>query len=111
MPSLIYTNQRSKLSKKQRAAREALLKEQRAIKRELKATQSQTTATSPVVSSPHVRQTEKIKSLGNGMGVATKAEPKVYTGDKMIGIGQMHKSNAVPIFSSEDAEAIAKMRR
>jgi hypothetical protein len=27
------------------------------------------------------------------------------------GIGTMHKSNAVPIFSNEEAEDIAKMRR
>ena len=36
---------------------------------------------------------------------------KVYTGDKMIGIGTLHKSNAVPVFSSDDAKDIAKMRR
>jgi hypothetical protein len=34
-----------------------------------------------------------------------------YTGDKMLGVGTMHKSNSVPVFSAEDAEAIAKMRR
>jgi hypothetical protein len=36
---------------------------------------------------------------------------KVYTGDKMLGIGTMHKSNAVPVFSKEDAVDMAKMRR
>lgn len=36
---------------------------------------------------------------------------KVYTGDKMIGIGTLHKSNAVPVFSSDDAKDIARMRR
>jgi hypothetical protein len=34
-----------------------------------------------------------------------------YTGDKLIGIGIMHKSNLVPIFKQEDAEEIARMRR
>jgi hypothetical protein len=29
----------------------------------------------------------------------------------MIGIGQLHKSNAVPVFKQEDAADIAKMRR
>jgi hypothetical protein len=29
----------------------------------------------------------------------------------LIGIATMHKSNLVPVFSEEDAEAIAKMRR
>jgi hypothetical protein len=42
--------------------------------------------------------------------VATKKEKK-YTGDKLIGIATMHKSNAVPIFHKEDAEDIARMRR
>jgi hypothetical protein len=36
---------------------------------------------------------------------------KVYTGDAMIGIGQLHKSNAVPVFKQSDAEDISKMRR
>lgn len=45
------------------------------------------------------------------MAPCTKAPDKVYTGDKILGIGTMHKSNAVPIFSSEDAVEISKMRR
>lgn len=36
---------------------------------------------------------------------------KVYTGTKMIGIGTLHKSNAVPVFSDDDAKEIARMRR
>jgi hypothetical protein len=34
-----------------------------------------------------------------------------YTGDKIIGIGTLHKSNAVPIFSEEEARDQATMRR
>ena len=41
---------------------------------------------------------------------ATKPSP-TYTGTKMIGIGTMHKSNMVPIFSDEEAKDISKMRR
>lgn len=52
-----------------------------------------------------------IKSKGDGVGVAVKKDIPEYTGDKMIGIGQLHKSNAVPIFKKEDAEDLAKMRR
>jgi hypothetical protein len=52
-----------------------------------------------------------IPSLNSGAGVATLAPAKVYTGDKIKGIGTMHKSNAVPIFSDEEAVAIANMRR
>jgi hypothetical protein len=44
-------------------------------------------------------------------GPCTVAAPKVYTGDKVKGIATMHKSNAVPVFSSEEAQDISKMRR
>jgi hypothetical protein len=55
--------------------------------------------------------THHIKSLNSGAGVATLVQAKVYTGTKIKGIGTMHKSNAVPIFSDEEAVAIANMRR
>ena len=55
----------------------------------------------------------RIPSLNNGVDTtaATKAPDKVYTGTKIKGIGTMHKSNAVPIFSDEEAQDIAHMRR
>ncbi len=34
-----------------------------------------------------------------------------YTGTKMLGVGQLHKSNAVPVFSQDEATDIARMRR
>lgn len=52
-----------------------------------------------------------IPSLDSRLGCAPKRESNTYTGDAMIGIGQLHKSNAVPVFKQEDAEAISKMRR
>jgi hypothetical protein len=54
--------------------------------------------------------TAHIKSVDTG-GNATLASPKVYTGTKVKGIATMHKSNAVPIFSDEEAVDIAHMRR
>lgn len=55
----------------------------------------------------------RIPSLNGGrdMSPAVKAPDKVYTGTKIIGIGTMHKSNAVPIFSDSEAQEIARMRR
>jgi hypothetical protein len=44
-------------------------------------------------------------------GGSTASVHKVYTGTKVLGIGTMHKSNAVPIFSDEEAKAISTMRR
>ena len=67
----------------------------------------------PLVPKTYVRTTTYYPSLNTGnnsSGAALKPAP-VYTGDKMLGIAQMHKSNAVPIFKSEDAIEIARMRR
>jgi len=63
------------------------------------------------LSVPAGRSTAHIKSLGQDSGVATLAQPKVYTGTKVKGIATMHKSNAVPVFSDEQAIDISKMRR
>ena len=53
------------------------------------------------------RQTSDVIA-GNG---AAK-ERKIYTGDLIVGIGTMHKSNAVPIMrGTNEAKDIAKMRR
>lgn len=53
----------------------------------------------------------KIPSLNSGLGVATLSPAKVYTGTKVKGIATMHKSNAVPVFSDEEAVDISRMRR
>ena len=56
--------------------------------------------------------THHIKSLDTGHSgpVSSKPAPK-YTGSKMLGVGQLHKSNAVPVFCDQDAIDIARMRR
>jgi len=56
--------------------------------------------------------THHIKSLDTGHSgpVSSKPTPK-YTGTKILGIGTMHKSNAVPVFSDEEAHDISRMRR
>ena len=54
--------------------------------------------------------THHIPSRDTG-GTAPLAAPKVYTGTKVKGIATMHKSNAVPVFSDEEAIDISKMRR
>jgi len=44
-------------------------------------------------------------------GAVTVKKPMQYTGNKIVGIGTMHKSNAVPIFSDQEAKDISSMRR
>jgi hypothetical protein len=77
-----------------------------------------TTKSSDLLSSSYSLQIPKgrnttahIKSLDTGGGSATVSAPKVYTGTKVKGIATMHKSNAVPVFSDEEAIEISKMRR
>lgn len=62
---------------------------------------------------PFVRETPYYPSLKtDGGDTCTKpVQGKVYTGTAMVGIGTLHKSNAVPIFNIEDAQDQAKMRR
>jgi hypothetical protein len=54
--------------------------------------------------------TAHLKSVDTG-GNATLKPAKVYTGTKVKGIATMHKSNAVPVFSDEEAVDISRMRR
>jgi hypothetical protein len=57
------------------------------------------------------RETPKIASLDTGFVACVKRFGNTYTGEKIKGIGTMHKSNAVPIFTDNEAKDIASMRR
>ena len=65
----------------------------------------------PTALPPVRRETPVIPSRDSGMGQATAAPSKVYTGEAMLGVATMHKSNSVPVFRAEDAVEISKMRR
>ena len=60
---------------------------------------------------PPGRETPAIPSLDTGWLPCTKSQDQAYTGTKVKGVGIMHKSNMVPIFSNEEAVEISKMRR
>jgi hypothetical protein len=60
---------------------------------------------------PACRETPKHPSLPFSGAPCFKKENPVYTGTSIKGIGTMHKSNAIPIFSDEQAVEIATMRR
>jgi hypothetical protein len=66
-------------------------------------------------SKPYERHTEKYPSLQTSNtipGACAKRETPKYTGDLIVGIGTMHKSNLVPIMrGTKQAEELAKMRR
>lgn len=57
------------------------------------------------------RETPHYPSLNTHEGDCSKTSAQHYTGNKMMGIATLHKSNAVPVFSQEDAVEISRMRR
>ena len=57
------------------------------------------------------RLTSSIPSKPDTVAVAVKKESNTYTGDKLLGIGTLHKSNLIPVFKGEEAKEIARMRR
>lgn len=60
---------------------------------------------------PARRETPKIPSLPFTAEPCLKRETQKYTGNAIKGIGTMHKSNSIPIFTDEQAVEIATMRR
>lgn len=105
-------SKKRKMNAKQRelqASWEAMLKKYATKKVAPKKEQSLSAVYS--LGTPACRETPKIPSLPFTAGPCTKAPDKVYTGTAIKGIGTMHKSNAVPIFSDEQAVDIARMRR
>jgi hypothetical protein len=54
---------------------------------------------------------QRIASKPDTVGVASAPVKQIYTGTAIIGIATMHKSNAVPVFSEQDAVDITHMRR
>ena len=111
---IIYTHQKSKKRKPNAKQRELARNWEDLLKRyETKKSVKVNTSAKPFVSpKPFIRETPKYPSLNSGLGTCTKPiHGKVYTGTAMKGIGTLHKSNAVPIFTDEEAIDQANMRR
>lgn len=50
-------------------------------------------------------------SLDTGYNSTAPKSQMVYSGDKIIGVALMHKSNYAPVFDDEGAKEITRMRR
>lgn len=111
---IIYTHQKSK-KKKPNAKQRELQASWEKIVNSYKTTKPLVTKRICDIKTPepYIRTNNSdIPSRSTPGGSATKpVHGKVYTGTKMLGIGTLHKSNAVPIFSSDDAKDQANMRR
>lgn len=60
---------------------------------------------------PPGRETPHFESKDTGWITCVPVKDKEYTGDKILGIGTLHKSNGVPVFSDQEAKDISSMRR
>jgi hypothetical protein len=69
------------------------------------------TITDYMPKTPPGRETTRIESVDTGWVPCVKVKDNEYTGTKIKGIGTMHKSNAVPVFSDQEARDISSMRR
>jgi hypothetical protein len=80
-----------------------------------KPTKSKTKDFTPLeVKEPYRRETKEYPSLSTSdripTGTCAPAETKRYTGDLIVGIATMHKSNAVPIMrGTSQAKEISQM--
>lgn len=111
---MIYTSIPKRKPKKPNAAQRQLAAEWEAIQAKYAPVKKLKASTSfeYKLTAPPGRATNKhIPSLNTGDGIATSKPRLQYTGDKMIGIGTLHKSNAVPVFSDGEAKEMARMRR
>ena len=81
------------------------------VKKQTRAMSAESLSGSYSLKIPEGRNTTShIKSVDTGGNAVLKPSP-IYTGTKVKGIATMHKSNAVPVFSDEEAQDISKMRR
>jgi len=103
-----FASAEHKRQAEEQAAAWELLKQKHAPKKQV-FSKSYTNSKMPKIVIP--RSTDHIKSLNSGVGTAARAPDKVYTGNAVVGISTLHKSNGVPVFSKEEAIDISKMRR
>ena len=117
---MIYSNTKSKVKPKTmpKAEREAYakwcakydIKPEGKVKKKLTPNMIKLPGT---VYTPYIRETIRYPSLDTGHkgAVNTGRTTMRYTGDKMLGVATMHKSNLVPVFSDDNAVELSQMRR
>lgn len=114
---LIYFSTKSKVKPKRKSKKERAQYEEWCAKlgidsygKKSKKNISRSTLTIPSVYRRETPYYPSKNTIVTG-AVNTGVTKKVYTGDKMIGIAAMHKSNLVPIFNDDSAKDVASMRR
>jgi hypothetical protein len=111
---IIYTHQKSKKRKPNAKQKELAADWQQLVAKHLPKTMLPMPHVPSELTSapkPFVRHTKYIESLTSDYYNTFRKPDMRYTGDKMKGIGTLHKSNAVPVFTDEEAKDQAAMRR
>ena len=112
---MIYTSIPKRKARKPNAQQRQLAAEWEAIMKKYEPKKKLTPTSNKLdyklTTPPGRTTTNHIPSRSTGDGIASTKEKQYYTGSNMIGIGTLHKSNAVPIFSEDDAKEQARMRR
>lgn len=110
---IIHTSTPKRKKRKPTAKQRALQASWQDIlkKYETKKTTQKVAKSATLCAVPYRRETTHYPSLNSNVGTCTKPEGVKYTGTAMMGIATLHKSNAVPVFSQEDAVEISRMRR
>jgi hypothetical protein len=109
--NMIYTDQKSRLTKKQAATRKRILAEQTSIRKKVYSVSKAEYKPQKTYALSRIEENKIYLSREDSIGILPRKETMQYSGTVVIGIGQMHKSNAVPVTSQTDAVSIARMRR
>jgi len=112
---MLYVGTKSKKSKKQREKEKAAWKAQQERYQLVSITKKGKKFEACIKMTPLELNRERLASnfpsKDSGLGVASKKDVNTYTGDNLIGIGMMHKSNLVPVFKGDEAKDLSSMRR
>lgn len=111
MTTIIHTSFKKRKAKKPTAKQRELASEWEKLLKKYETKKPTKVADTWKPAKPYIRETQHIKSLPFTAEPCVKKEAQRYTGTAIKGIGTMHKSNAVPIFTDEQAVEIATMRR
>ena len=110
--TIIYTYQRSRKRKPTAKQRELAKQWEELVSKHAPKSSNAAASQHPLQRVvPYRRETPNYPSLNTTEYNTYKKDIQQYTGDKMKGIGTLHKSNAVPIFTDEEAKDQASMRR
>lgn len=108
---VFHTSLKKKKPKKLNAAQRQLQSDWEKLLKKYEPKKPVSGKVAPVEQRRYVRETPKVPSLPMTGEPCLKKQTQTYTGTAIKGIGTMHKSNSVPVFSDEEAIDLATMRR